>query len=77
VGRQVLTPVDLEREYGLTGGNLYHGEHAPDQLLVRPILSCTDYATPIKGMYLCSSGTRPGGGLNGLAGLNAANRVLA
>jgi phytoene dehydrogenase-like protein len=76
VARQVLTPVDLEVEYSLTGGHVYHGEHALDQLLVRPTRQCGRYATPIDGLYLCGSGAHPGGGVTCAPGFIAANTVL-
>ena len=77
VGRDVVTPLDLERTYGLTGGHIFHGELALDQLFVaRPILGWSAYATPITGLYLCGSGTHPGSGLNGRSGWLAARAVL-
>lgn len=76
LAKQVISPLDLEQRYGLCGGHIYQGEHASDQLLVRPILECSRYATPLKGLFLCGSGTRPGGGLTGLPGLLAAETVL-
>ncbi len=63
------------REYGLSGGHLLQGEQAIDQLLVRPALVCTDYTTPIEGLLLCGGGTRPGGAIDGLAGLSAPSRL--
>ena len=73
---QVLTPVDLERSYGLTGGQIYHGEPSLDQLFtMRPILGWARYATPIDGLYLCGSGTHPGGGITGASGQNAAREI--
>ena len=59
----VLGPRDIEERYGVTGGHIHHGEHGLDQLLIRPSPECLHYATPIKGLYLCGSGTHPGGGL--------------
>ena len=77
VARQVLTPVDLERLYGVTGGHIFHGEHALDQLFAfRPLLGCAQYRTPINGLYLCGSGTHPGGGIAGAAGANASREVI-
>jgi phytoene dehydrogenase-like protein len=77
VARQVLTPLDLEREYALTGGHPYHGELALDQLFtMRPLLDWARYRTPIEGLYLCGSGTHPGNGLTGASGLNAAREIL-
>lgn len=76
--RQVLTPPDLEREFGLTGGNIFHGAMSPAQLLsFRPVPGWADYRTPIKGLYLCGSGAHPGGGVTGMPGRNAARAVLA
>ena len=78
VARQVLTPLDLEREYGLTEGNIFHGDIAPDQLFhMRPVPGWARYATPVRGLYLCGAGAHPGGGVTGAPGLNAARRVLA
>jgi phytoene dehydrogenase-like protein len=77
VGRQIITPVDLERTYGLTGGQIFHGELALDQLLLaRPLLGWARYATPIRNLYLCGSGTHPGTGLDGRAGALAAREIL-
>jgi phytoene dehydrogenase-like protein len=75
--RQVFTPLDLERTFGLTGGHIHHGELALDQLFtMRPTLGWADYSTPITGLYLCGSGTHPGNGLTGGSGANAARRIL-
>jgi phytoene dehydrogenase-like protein len=75
--RQVLTPMDLERTYGLTGGHPFHGEHALDQLFVaRPLLGWARYRSTIPGLYLCSAGTHPGGGVTGSPGANAAREVV-
>jgi phytoene dehydrogenase-like protein len=77
VGRQVITPADLEREYGLTGGQIFQGELALDQLhLARPLLGWARYATPVRGLYLCGSGTHPGTGLDGRSGALAAREIL-
>lgn len=74
---EVLTPEDLETSYGLTGGHPDHGEHALDQLFtMRPLWGWPAYRTPIRGLFLCSAGTHPGGGITGLPGRNAA-RVIA
>ncbi|XP_043912759.1 pyridine nucleotide-disulfide oxidoreductase domain-containing protein 2 isoform X2 [Protopterus annectens] len=73
IGRDILTPPDLERIFGLTGGNIFHGAMSLDQLfLVRPLPSYANYRSPIKGLYLCGSGAHPGGGVMGSAGRNAA-----
>ena len=78
VARQVLTPLDLERDYGLTEGNLFHGDICPDQLFhMRPVPGWARYATPVEGLYLCGAGAHPGGGVTGAPGYNAARRVLA
>ncbi|XP_037639340.1 pyridine nucleotide-disulfide oxidoreductase domain-containing protein 2 [Sebastes umbrosus] len=78
VGRDVLTPPDLERIFGLTGGNIFHGSMSLDQLyLARPLPSLSDYRSPIKGLYLCGSGSHPGGGVMGSPGWNAALTVMA
>jgi len=75
--RQVLTPLDLEREIGLTGGNIFHGELTPNQLFfLRPIPGWAQYRTPIRGLYLCGSGAHPGGGVMGAPGYNAAREIL-
>ncbi len=76
VAREVLTPVDIERRYGLTGGHIHHGDHALDQLLVRPTPECARYATPIEGLFLCGSGSHPGGGLTCVPGALAASAML-
>jgi phytoene dehydrogenase-like protein len=73
IDKQVLTPLDLERRFGITHGNIFHGEMSLDQMFVlRP-----SYATPVKGLYLCGSGTHPGGGVMGAPGFNAARKILA
>ena len=75
--RQVFTPLDLERTFGLTGGHIHHGELALDQLFtMRPTLGWAKYSTPIGGLYLCGSGTHPGNGLTGASGANAARIIL-
>uniref|UniRef100_A0A8C5BKN7 Pyridine nucleotide-disulfide oxidoreductase domain-containing protein 2 n=1 Tax=Gadus morhua TaxID=8049 RepID=A0A8C5BKN7_GADMO len=78
VGRDILTPPDLERIFGLTGGNIFHGSMSLDQLyLARPLPCLSNYRTPIKGLYLCGSGCHPGGGVMGSPGWNAALAVMA
>jgi len=78
VARQVLTPLDLERDYALTEGNIFHGDISPDQLFhMRPVPGWARYATPIERLYLCGAGAHPGGGVTGAPGYNAARRVLA
>jgi phytoene dehydrogenase-like protein len=77
VARQVITPLDLERTYGLTGGQIFHGELALDQLFVtRPLLGWSRYDTPIRQLFLCGSGTHPGTGLNGRSGALAAKEII-
>jgi phytoene dehydrogenase-like protein len=72
----VLTPRDLERDYGLTGGHIFHGELALDQLFtMRPILGWARYRTPIDGLYLCGAGTHGLPGVTGAQGRNAAREV--
>ena len=75
--RQVLTPLDLEREFGLTEGNIFQGELALDQLFfMRPVPGCAQYETPIKNLWMCGSATHPGGGIMGAPGRNAARQIL-
>ncbi|MBI3696909.1 MAG: NAD(P)/FAD-dependent oxidoreductase [Acidobacteria bacterium] len=75
--RQVLTPLDLERTYGLTGGNIFHGAMSLDQMFfLRPVAGWARYRTPIRNLYLCGSGTHPGGGVMGAPGFNAARVIL-
>lgn len=76
VGSELQSPVDLEERYGLTNGHIFHGEHAVDQLITRPIPSCSRYKTPIQGLYLCGSGSHPGGGITGMPGYLGAKMVL-
>ncbi len=74
---QTITPLDLERTYGMTGGQIYHGDVTLDQFFtMRPLLGHARYATPIDSLYLCGSGTHPGTGLNGGSGANAAREIL-
>ncbi len=78
VAQQTITPLDLEQQYGLTGGHIFHGELALDQLFVtRPTLGWARYATPIRNLYLCGSGTHPGTGLDGRSGALAAKAIAA
>jgi phytoene dehydrogenase-like protein len=77
VKRQVLTPGDLEAEYSLPEGNLYHGELTLDQILfMRPVAGSSRYATPVPGLFMCGSGTHPGGGIAGGCGVLAAREIL-
>jgi phytoene dehydrogenase-like protein len=74
---QIITPLDLEEVYGLTGGQIFHGELALDQFFtMRPLLDWARYRTPIQNLYLCGSGTHPGVGLTGGSGANAAREIL-
>jgi len=74
---QVITPKDLETSYGFTGGHIFHGELALDQLFtMRPILDWARYKTPIRGLFLCGSSTHPGNGLTGASGANAAREII-
>ena len=74
---QIITPLDLEEKYGLTGGQIFHGELALDQFFtMRPLLDWARYRTPIENLYLCGSGTHPGAGLTGGSGANAAREIV-
>jgi phytoene dehydrogenase-like protein len=74
---QIITPLDLEEKYGLTGGQIFHGDLALDQFFtMRPLLDWARYKTPIENLYLCGSGTHPGAGLTGGSGANAAREIL-
>jgi phytoene dehydrogenase-like protein len=78
VGRQALTPLDLEQLFGLTGGDIFHGALTLDQLFwARPALGYADYRSPLKGLYHCGSGAHPGGGVTGAPGHNAARAIIA
>jgi phytoene dehydrogenase-like protein len=77
IARQVLTPLDLERTYGLTEGNIFHGDLRLEQLFfMRPVPGWSQYRTPVRGLYLCGAGAHPGGGVTGAPGHNAARQVL-
>jgi phytoene dehydrogenase-like protein len=74
---QVITPVDLEETYGYTGGHIFHGELALDQIFtMRPVLDWARYQTPVRGLFLCGNGTHPGNGLTGSSGANAAKEII-
>jgi phytoene dehydrogenase-like protein len=76
--RQVVTPLDLEREWGLSEGQIFQGEMTPDQIFfMRPVPGWARYRTPISGLYLCGAATHPGGGVMGAPGRNAARQMLA
>jgi phytoene dehydrogenase-like protein len=78
IGRQIHSPLDLERRFGLIGGDIFHGKMGLDQLFsARPMIGYADYRMPLKGLYLCGSGAHPGGGVTGAPGHNAARAVLA
>lgn len=77
VASELLTPVDLEREFGMSGGHWHHGEISLDQIMMmRPFAGATQYALPVEGLYLCGAGAHPGGGVMGLAGRNAAREII-
>jgi phytoene dehydrogenase-like protein len=77
IGRQVLSPLDLERQFGLLGGDIFHGALTLNQLFsARPMLGHADYRGPLKGLYHCGSGAHPGGGVTGAPGHNAARTIL-
>jgi phytoene dehydrogenase-like protein len=78
IGRQVLSPLDLERQFGLLGGDIFHGALTLNQLFsARPMLGHADYRGPLKGLYHCGSGAHPGGGVTGAPGHNAARTILS
>ena len=78
LGRQIMSPLDLERTFGLIGGDIFHGALSLDQLFsARPMLGHGDYRGPLEGLYMCGSGTHPGGGVTGAPGHNAAREVIA
>jgi phytoene dehydrogenase-like protein len=78
IGRQVLSPLDLEQMFGLTGGDIFHGALSLDQLFwARPALGHADYRSPLKGLYHCGSGAHPGGGVTGAPGHNSARAIIA
>ncbi|MGH9872268.1 MAG: phytoene desaturase family protein [Pyrinomonadaceae bacterium] len=77
LARQVITPLDLEETYGMSGGHIHHGEQSLDQFFTfRPLIGWAQYRTPIKGLYLCGAGTHPGGGVTGGPGANAAREIV-
>jgi phytoene dehydrogenase-like protein len=78
IGRQSLSPYDLEQTFSLTGGDIFHGALSLDQLFwARPALGYADYRGPLKGLYHCGSGAHPGGGVTGIPGHNAARAIIA
>ena len=77
LARRILSPLDLERDFGLIGGDIFHGALTLDQLFsARPVLGYADYRSPVKGLYLCGAGAHPGGGVTGAPGHNAAREIL-
>jgi phytoene dehydrogenase-like protein len=78
LGRQIMSPLDLERTFGLVGGDIFHGALSLDQLFsARPMLGHGDYRGPLQGLYMCGSGTHPGGGVTGAPGHNSAREIIA
>jgi phytoene dehydrogenase-like protein len=77
IAKRVLSPLDLERELGLVGGDIFHGKLSLNQLFsARPVLGYGNYRMPVRGLYLCGSGAHPGGGVTGAPGHNAAREVI-
>ena len=78
IARDVVTPLELERRFGITEGNIFHGDIALEQLFIaRPSSRCARYRTPVNGLYLCGAGTHPGGGVTAAPGFNAARQILS
>ncbi len=78
IARQIHSPLDLERRFGLIGGDIFHGKMGSDQLFsARPMIGAADYRMPLPGLYLCGSGAHPGGGVTGAPGHNAAAAILS
>jgi phytoene dehydrogenase-like protein len=78
VGRQIKTPLDIERDLNMLGGDIFHGKLSLDQLFaLRPVGGYADHRMPLQGVYLCGSGAHPGGGVSGIPGRNAARMILA
>ena len=77
LGRQIMSPLDLERTFGLIGGDIFHGALQLDQMFsARPMLGYGNYRGPLPGLYMCGSGTHPGGGVTGAPGHNAAREII-
>jgi phytoene dehydrogenase-like protein len=77
LGRQILSPLDLERRFGLIDGDIFHGQLSLDQLFsARPVLGYADYRMPVANLYLCGAGAHPGGGVTGVPGRNAAREII-
>jgi len=78
IARQIMSPLDLERTFGLVGGDIFHGALSLDQMFsARPMLGHANYRGPLHGLYMCGSGTHPGGGVTGAPGHNAAREIIA
>lgn len=77
ISKEILTPLDIEDRFNISGGNILHLEHAMDQIIGRPVPSCSQYKTPISGLFLCGSGSHPGGGITCAPGVLAARVILA
>jgi phytoene dehydrogenase-like protein len=78
IARDVVTPLELERRFGITEGNIFHGDISLEQLFTsRPSSQCARYRTPVNGLYLCGAGTHPGGGVTAAPGFNAARQILS
>ena len=77
IARTILTPLDLERDFGLVGGDIFHGALGLDQLYsARPVLGHADYRSPVPGLYMCGASTHPGGGVTGAPGHNSALEMI-
>ena len=77
IGRQILSPLDLEQRFGLVDGDIFHGALSLDQLFsLRPVMGYANYRMPVPGLYLCGSGAHPGGGVTGAPGHNAAREII-
>ncbi|HSV00723.1 MAG TPA: NAD(P)/FAD-dependent oxidoreductase, partial [Roseiarcus sp.] len=77
IARQILSPLDLEREFGLVGGDIFHGKLSLDQLYsARPVLGHAAYRSPVRGLYMCGASTHPGGGVTGAPGHNSAREMI-
>ena len=77
LGRQIKSPLDIERDLGMVGGDIFHGALHLDQLFsLRPVVGHADYRMPLRGLYLCGSGAHPGGGVSGLPGRNCAHEIV-
>ena len=77
LGMMILSPLDLEEKFGLIGGDIMHGQMSLDQMwAARPLMNYGNYRGPLKSLYMCGSGTHPGGGVTGLPGKNAAREIL-